>query len=384
VTAGLVILVMCVTGVLLAYERQIVRWADTRGYAVTRPSADAARLPVEELLARARGSQTAAPTAVTVYSDAASPAAIAFPGGRTLFVNPYTGEVFGEGSVRVRAFFRAVTDWHRWLGASGESRAAGRAVTGASNLVFLFIVGSGFYLWWPRTWTRRSLRAVTWFRRGQGGKARDFNWHNVIGFWSALPLFVVVLSGVVISYPWASNLVYRVAGEQPPAQPQRPAPPGGTGTQPPGGGQAARLDGLGGLMAKAERQVEGWRSIQMQVPQRPDAPVTFAIDRGNGGQPHLRAQLALERATGEVARWEPAANNTAGRRLRSWLRFAHTGEVYGLAGQTVAAVVTLGGAFLVFTGLSLAWRRLYSWRARRAGRVEAAPAAPSPVEDVAA
>jgi uncharacterized iron-regulated membrane protein len=364
-TAGLVILNMCVTGVLLAYQRQVTEWADRRGYVVAPPREGEQRLGVETLLARVRESQPSAqPTAITLYGDAGAPAAVTFPGGRTLFVNPYTGEPLGEGSLRVRAFFRTVTDLHRWLGATGENRAAGRAVTGASNLVFLFIVSSGFYLWWPRQWSRNALRAVTWFRRGQGGKARDFNWHNVIGFWSALPLFVVVLSGVVISYTWASNLVFRVAGEEPPAQLQRPAPAGGAGQ-----GTAAPLEGLDALMGRAERQVEGWRSINMQVPQKPDAPVTFAIDRGNGGQPHLRSQLALDRATGEVVRWEPASNNTAGRRLRSWLRFAHTGEVYGFVGQTVAGLVSLGGAFLVFTGLSLAWRRFYSWRGRRAGGV---------------
>ena len=30
--AGVVILIMCVTGVLLSYEKQITSWADTRGY----------------------------------------------------------------------------------------------------------------------------------------------------------------------------------------------------------------------------------------------------------------------------------------------------------------------------------------------------------------
>jgi len=120
-----------------------------------------------------------------------------------------------------------------------------------------------------------------------------------------------------------------------------------------------------GVLLTYERQVEGWRSITLQLPAKPDAPVTFAIDRGNGGQPQLRSQLTINRATGEVVRWEPASNNTAGRRFRSWLRFAHTGEVYGLLGQTVAGLVSLGGAFLVYTGLSLAWRRFYSWRGRR-------------------
>jgi uncharacterized iron-regulated membrane protein len=376
VTAGLVILIMSVTGVLLAYERQIERWADTRDYTVTRPSPDAARMPVEVLLARVRESQSAAAaaTAVTLYSNAASPATVTLPGGRSLFVNPYTGDVFGEGSPRVRAVFRSLTDWHRWLSITGENRAAARAVTGAANFIFLFIVASGFYLWWPSKWTRKSVRAVTWFKRGLGGKARDFNWHNVIGFWSALPLFIVVLSAVVISYTWASNLVYRVAGEEPPAQQQRGGPPGGAGAQP-GGGTPAPLDGLEALLSQAEQQVEGWRSITLQLPSKPDAPVTFAIDQGNGGQPQLRSQLTLDRKTGEVVRWEPYSNNTTGRRLRTWLRFAHTGEVYGLVGQTIAGLASLGGAFLVYTGLSLAWRRFYTWRSRRSRESRAADGA---------
>src|SRR5688500_5013739 len=103
---------MCVTGVLLAYAMQLIRWADIRGYAFALPADGAARLPLEALLAQARAGQTAAPTAVTLYGDAAEPATVTFPGGRNLFVNPYTGAVFGEGAPRVRAFFRTVTDWH--------------------------------------------------------------------------------------------------------------------------------------------------------------------------------------------------------------------------------------------------------------------------------
>lgn len=56
---------------------------------------------------------------------------------------------------------------------------------------------------------------------------------------------------------------------------------------------------------------------------------------------------------------------SAGRRARSWLRFAHTGEFYGLTGQTIAGLASLGGAFLVYTGLSLALRGLAAWLKRR-------------------
>jgi len=101
------------------------------------------------------------------------------------------------------------------------------------------------------------------------------------------------------------------------------------------------------------------------LPTAATAPLTFNIDSGNGGQPQKRAQLVLDRATGNVVRWEPFSTYTRGRQLRSILRFAHTGEVVGVAGQTIAGLVSLGGAFLVFTGLALAIRRLLGWRARR-------------------
>jgi uncharacterized iron-regulated membrane protein len=72
----------------------------------------------------------------------------------------------------------------------------------------------------------------------------------------------------------------------------------------------------------------------------------------------------LDRATGDVVRWESFASYTRGRQLRSILRFAHTGEVVGVAGQTIAGLVSAGGAVLVFTGLTLAIRRFRAWIAR--------------------
>lgn len=70
--------------------------------------------------------------------------------------------------------------------------------------------------------------------------------------------------------------------------------------------------------------------------------------------------------TAELVKWEPFSSLSTGRRLRSYLRFGHTGEVAGLVGQTIAGLASLGGAVLVCTGLALAVRRLWAWRARRA------------------
>ncbi len=377
---GIVVLVMSVTGVLLTYQRQMQWWADTRGLDSSAPAASGARrLDTGTILRGVAAQVEGTPTAVTWRSDPEAPTAVVFARGRTVYVNAYTGAVLGEGSTAVRSFFRQVTDWHRWLGRSDDGRDVGRAVTGASNLGFLFLVLSGFYLWWPRNLSRRAVRNVILFRRGLSGKARDFNWHNVIGFWSAVPLAVVVASGAVISYPWASDLVYRIAGDAPPSSGGRsvgagpaggPGPrgggPGGAGR----GGQAAAPATAGPfastatLEARAERQVEGWRSISLQLPETPGEEVSFSIDAGSGGQPQKRAQLVLDRATGEVVRWEPFATGTPGRRLRSILRFAHTGEVAGLIGQTVAGLASLGAVVLVWTGIALTWRRFSRWRSR--------------------
>ena len=373
VCVALVVLIMAATGVLLTYERQIIDWADTHDLDGAPPAPDVQRLGIEDLLLHLEATQAGTPTAITWRPAGDAPIAVAYGREQTLFVNAYTGVVLGEQSEGVRTFFRVVTDWHRWLGAEGENRRTGRAVTGVCNLGFLFLIVSGFYLWWPRNWTRKAIRHVTFFRRGLSPKARNFNWHNVIGFWSLVPLFVIVLSGVMISYPWASDLVYMLASEVAPARQQRPGPDESRTDLLERPHAATRAEqhapdsvGLDLLFTRATERLPDWRSIALQLSASTDTSVSFAIDRGTGGQPQKRAQLILHRTTGDVVRWEPFAAQAPGRRLRSIFRFAHTGEVLGLVGQTIAGIVSLGTTLLVWTGLALAWRRYRSWRRRRA------------------
>ena len=203
------------------------------------------------------------------------------------------------------------------------------------------------------------------------GKARDFNWHNVVGIWSAVPLAIVVATAMPISFPWANALVYRIVGETPPAAPAAPRPTGASASPREASERPTRkvhADGLDRLWAKAAQQVPDWQSINLRLSTSADAPAVFAIDRGNGGQPQLRSTLTLDAASGEVVRWEPFESQSTGRRLRSWTRFTHTGEYYGLLGQTIAGLVSAGGVLLVYTGLSLALRRLFGWNSRRRSR----------------
>jgi len=309
--------------------------------------------------------------------------------------------------------------WHRWLAVEGEGRSVARAVTGWANLLFAFIVLSGMYLWLPKAWTWIQFRAVLLFSGKVRGKARDFNWHNVIGIWSAVPLFIVVVSAVPISFPWANAAVYKAMGEPVPAgrggggaergraegrggraggagERRREGGPGrderaqgrgrdgseraeanSEGRRGGGGGRGAdvalAVEGLDGLLARAEQQESGWRTIALRLPASAAAPVSFAIDRGDGGQPHLRSTLTLARATGAIETYETFATQTPARRLRSIMRFAHTGEVLGIPGQTIAGLVTAGSLVLVWTGIALSWRRFRAWLGRRSRRTVQQP-----------
>src|SRR6185312_12849638 len=94
--------------------------------------------------------------------------------------------------------------------------------------------------WLPRKWSWRNVKATLLFRGGLSGRARDFNWPNVIGIWCAVQLFLIVLSGVVMSYPWANNLSYRLTGSE------SPAPGDGSRGEGNGGGRGGERSGRRG------------------------------------------------------------------------------------------------------------------------------------------
>ncbi|MEI9813831.1 MAG: PepSY-associated TM helix domain-containing protein [Acidobacteriota bacterium] len=270
----------------------------------------------------------------------------------------------------MRAFFRTVEDWHRWLGALPEGRQNARAITGASNLAFLFIVVSGLVLWFPRKWRWQNVRAVLWFRGGLSAKARDFNWHNTAGFWCCVPLFFIVLSGVVMSYPWANDMVYTMNGVKPPQGKgkDKGRAKGGDFNR----SRKVSTAGLDSLLAQVEQQNPEWRTITFTAPGSDDAPVTFNVDTGTGGQPQLKSTVTLARETGQLLKSEAFTDQDAGRQARSWMRFMHTGEYYGLTGQTIAGIASLGGALLVWTGFALAYRRFRAWVGRRSAHQQLA------------
>jgi uncharacterized iron-regulated membrane protein len=414
VVAGVVILVLCVTGAVIAFEKEAIGLGEARLRRVE-PIPGTKPLSVDEMLTRAELDRPGKkPTSLAVSSDPGQAVVLSYGRSESAYMNPYTGATVDQGAAGTRSFMRVLTDWHRWLGRDEQGRSVGKAITGAANVAFLFLAVSGLVLWMPRKWSVESIKSVVLFRWRARGKARDWNWHTVGGFWLSPVLIVLTITGMVISYRWASDLLYRVAGSPPPLAAAGPGGPGGAATvtvrkpeaptQPlsyaalaaiaqqavpqwdlltlrfvsndrrgGGGGGGAPSVGGGGGSARGPREGEGRRSRESARSADVQAgegskgsdsvsAVNFSV-RERGALPQYGSvQLWLDPYTGAVLKREGYAELNSGRKLRMWFRFLHTGEALGMMGKLVAALASLGGAVLVWTGFALAWRRFRSRR----------------------
>lgn len=363
IVGGVVILIMCVTGAALSFEKNILAMVEN----------DQRRVPVREtqlppsiLLAKVlEAKPKARPTSLVSQNDPAAAVTVSLGREGSVFVDPYTGAITGEGSKQTRAFFGFMTDLHRWLVMSGDDRWIGKAITGACNLMFLGLAITGIYIWFPRNISWKTLRPRTWFRANSTAKARELNWHTTIGFWSSLVLIILTVTAAVISYQWAGNMVYTLTGNEVPKQ----SPPEQNASQnpPPPFTVPANLDSL---WSAAASQSPGWKSISLRLPLTKEA--SFTIDEGKDWNIFGRASLTLDAANASVIKWEPYAEKNSASQIRTWMRFTHTGESFGIVGQIVGFIACICGAFLVYTGFALAFRRLGAYIRRRSNADQAA------------
>jgi uncharacterized iron-regulated membrane protein len=399
--AGVSIGIMCFTGTLLAFEQEIVNWAERDARQVAVP-ADGTRLPLADLQRKLRETEPDFRAAsVTLQNNPA--AAVTFTAGRddARFANPYTGELRKPASTKTHDFMHLMTDWHRYLARAGDSRPTGKLINGICNLAFCFLALSGLYIWMPRTWSWRGVKAVATLNFQASGKARDFNWHNAIGLWCAPILIVLTLTAVPISFRWGGNLIYQLVGEEVPAQPGPGATPATPAVEINRPSPDARPLGYDAIVTRVQQDFPKWEQITLRsggvqrgggapagatasaastppasrenaTPAEPRRergagdgraalqPLTVIIREAGSWPRTATTTLTLNPFTGETLAKAGYADLSTARQIRSWTRFLHTGQALGWVGQLVAGLACLGGCFLVYTGFALSWRRFFS------------------------
>lgn len=342
---------MSITGVGLTYERQLIAMAERSDYPVV--ASDVQPLSLTQLTVIAQQYPTKK-TAVIALKREPNALVQVKDGRRTVaYLNPYTGEKAEAPGAGTKAFLGKLRAFHRWLTLDGSFSEAGRWVNGVSNVIFIILILSGLYLWLPKRFTHRAFRKqLTLSGNYPNASARHYQWHNVFGIYMAPALFVVAFTAIFFSFKWPGQTLKEYAS----LEGKEVAIP--VALAPALASQQLTLDQQ---LAATSKLFPQWQSIRFDLPSSAMATAVFNVDNGNGGEPQKRVTIALDTLTGKVVEQRTFEQMSEYRKARSYIRFLHTGEVFGLTGQTLAGIASLLACFLVYTGSMLSWRR---WKNR--------------------
>ncbi len=127
-----------------------------------------------------------------------------------IYHNPYTAEVIHVQNME-ETFFHWVLDGHYYLWLPPN---IGQPITSYATLLFIFMLISGIVLWWPKN--KAAAKQRFWFRWKDitHWKRKNYDLHNILGFYSSMLLFIIAVTGIFFGIRWFTFLVYNVTGGQ--------------------------------------------------------------------------------------------------------------------------------------------------------------------------
>ena len=342
-SAAIFIFLMSATGVALTYERQMIQAAEKADYPVV--ASQGRRLTLDEIM-----------ETNPLFSDIEKPSLSIESGSNSLFVvskgrktlaylNPYTGQEVETPGKETKAFFKKLRGFHRWLTLDGSFSDTGRWINGIANVIFFILILSGLYLWLPNKITKRAFKSkLVLSRRHKSKQARNYQWHNVFGVYMTPILAVVVFTAFFFSFKLPGQLlkdnVETTASSLPVGESIK---------------EGAEYQSYQNMIDSLVIAYPNWQRIQF-APANTSIQ-SFRLDYGSGGEPQKRLSIAIDKTTGKHTAVRSFEDNSTYMKIRSYIRFLHTGEVYGLLGQTLAGLASLLACLLVYTGLMLSIRR---------------------------
>lgn len=352
--AGLVIMVCCLTGAILVFEKDLQMALNKKRYYV---EVQGNKLPVSDLLQSVtQNFPKARINSVKIYEDASRSAEISvgFPvkkeeqrapaqkaarserqPGFTIFINPYTGQVLEKYSYRETSFYK-VFALHRWL--LGSEKGAGKYIVGVSTFIFLFILVTGIILWWPKT--KHMLKQRLRIKGNAGWKRINHDMHLVFGFYSAIFLFIFAFTGLAWSFEWFNNGIYRVTS----SPLKNPPPPKSVYLA-----EAKRISFEEALTA-AKTVYTNTTFYAVTMPK--DSADAISVSALPEDAPHESATDAvyIDQYSGKVLGQLKFKERSLGAQVRSTFKPVHTGSIWGTPSKIIAFVVCLFGVTFPVTG----------------------------------
>lgn len=213
--SGIIVFVVCLTGGIWVFRYEV--WHFTEPY--QRVEVQQKRyLQASELIARSRdylikkGEHPDTLAAITIGKPGKSAFCIFdLPGGRHsyIYLNPYTGHVLHDKRApsTAEAFFIFIRAGHRffWL----PDQETGSIVVGSACIIFIITLITGLIWWFPLKWTKKTRDKSFKIKWNANWKRLNIDLHNVVGFYALLFIMALTISGVVFTFDWFENGLYR-------------------------------------------------------------------------------------------------------------------------------------------------------------------------------
>lgn len=260
------------------------------------------------------------------------------------FINPYTATLSGK-RIHESSFIHIVTELHRTL----LIPTAGRYIVGLATLCLLILTISGLRLWIPNKWNQ--LKSVLTVKFSAGFKRQNYDWHNVLGFYSAPVVTLLSLTGVCITFsPLVIALLFVLNGQSPQGVASLL---GAKSTYTEG----ARTLPLEDIVAATQNAMPGVRIAGVAFPA--DSTGSYRLDVIGEGLPKSgkREMLILDQYSGKVLLNSRTDFPNSGNAYLSWLTPIHYGSFGGMPTKIMALLGGLMPLVLFVTGFIIWWPR---------------------------
>lgn len=127
---------------------------------------------------------------------------------KEVYINPYTGVIQGEIDLQY--------DWIRICEAIHRRMLlhynyGGHWVIAIATLIVIFSLLTGVILWFPKN--KAALKQRFIFKRNVRWRRRNYDIHNVGGFYSYLLILFLAVTGLLWSFDWWATGFYKLFGE---------------------------------------------------------------------------------------------------------------------------------------------------------------------------
>jgi uncharacterized iron-regulated membrane protein len=349
-SSGLLVFVIAITGCIYAFQAEIQEL--TQPYRFVEHQQKPV-LPPSKLKAIAEKELPGKKIHAVLYAKPGKAAEVIFYNldpeyYYLVYLNPFTGEVLKVKNAQ-QGFFPFILDGHFYLWLPDK---IGQPIVATASLVFLTMLISGLFLWWPKNKKAAKQRfSIKWTARW---RRKNYDLHNVLGFYATWVAIILAVTGLVWGFEWFAEGYYQLAGGK---KSLLYIEPESESTLISAVSDVPNIDRIYARMRAENPNAE---ILEVHIPATASSSIEVSInpDEETYWQTEYRYfdQYSLKELSVDHIYGKSAGASFADKLMRMNYDI-HTGAVLGLPGKILAFFASLIVASLPITGFSIWWGR---------------------------